>query len=326
MLESFKKDVVLRYFDPSLQTFIFVDAHQSGFGAILAQGPSLEKARPVAIASRSTGTEEQNYPQLDLEASSLDFSLRRFREYVVGSPTLIKVVTDHKPLVHIFNGRRNGSIRTQRIKLNHQDIPYIVEYQKGSLNQVDYLSRHARKISSLPAIQQNECNELNNLLYMLHTTPVTDHISLARIAQETASDNVLSKIQSIVRNGQKSISKHEPPEVKKFESILPELTLTGNGIILKEDRIVLPESLQELAISLAHRGSHPGQCGIERRLRFHFFFHAMFDKVKEFVKKCEECSLFVDKKTKEPITGHKVPGSSWETVAVDLCLPQNTSL
>ena len=86
--------------------------------------------------------------------------------------------------------------------------------------------------------------------------------------------------------------------MKRFGPILTELTIVGNGIIFKDDRIVLPEALQELAIELAHRGSHPGQSGIERRLRFHFFFHGMFEKVKKFVMQCKECAIFVDQKDK----------------------------
>ena len=325
LISSFRKDVLLRYFDSSLNTFIFVDGHQTGLGAMLAQGNTVEDAKPVAVASRATSVAERNYPQLDLEAASLDFGLRRFKEYVVASPTLIKVVTDHKPLVHIFNGRRNGSIRTQRIKLNHQDVPYIVEYRKGSLNQTDYMSRRARKLSTLPKDQQLECHELNNLLYTLHTTPVIDHIGLAEISRKTSSDAVLSKVQVLVREGKRSVLKQECEGVRKFEPILSELTITANGILLKGERIVLPDALQADAIKLAHRGSHPGQSGIERRLRYHFFFHGMFDKVKKFVQQCRSCSLFVDKKTKEPINHHVVPEKCWDTVAVDLFGPMPSS-
>ena len=194
LIESFRKDVLLRYFDPRAKTFIIVDGHKTGLGAILAQGPTLTEAKPVALASRTTSVSEKSCPQLELEATSLDFGLRRFREYVIGSPTLIKVITDHKPLIHIFNGRRSGSIRTRRIKLNHQDIPFIVEFQKGTLNQVDYMSRHARSMSSLPIEQRKECNEINNLLYTLHTTQIIDHITLENIARKTSHDKTLCEI------------------------------------------------------------------------------------------------------------------------------------
>ena len=84
----------------------------------------METARPVAVASRTTTPAETQYPQLYLEALGLDFALRRFRNYIVGAPTTINVVTDHKPLCSVYNGNRQGSIRIQRIKQRHQDIRF----------------------------------------------------------------------------------------------------------------------------------------------------------------------------------------------------------
>ena len=325
LLSAFKKDVLLRFFDSSLETFVFVDGHKSGIAAILAQGTSLKDAKPVAVASRSTSPPEQNYPQLDIEAASLDFGLKRFREYLVGSPKVVKVITDHKPLVGIFNGNRKGSIRTQRVKFNHQDIPFVVEYQKGSLNSADIMSRKSTPLKCIPGSQQKEVNELNNLLYALHTTPIVDHISLAKIAQKTMEDEVLTRVTQLIKNGSRKAASSDVEEVKKFNPILDDLSLASNGIILKEERMVLPKSLQDMAIALCHRGAHPGRSGIERRLRYHFFFHGMFEKVKKFVSGCPECLVFVDKKTKEPLVHHEVPSKSWETVAVDLFGPMPSS-
>ena len=325
LIKAFKKETLLCYFDPSLPTYILVDAHYTGLGAILSQGYTLESARPVAVVSRATNKSEKQYPQLDLEGASVDFGLRRFREYLVGSPHSIKVISDHKPLVAIFNSNRKGSIRTQRIALRHQDVPYTVEYHKGAYNQADFMSRHAKPLSKIPKEQQAEAEELNNLLYSLHVTPVMDQIGISKIAKETSADKTLSKIKQFIRKGQGWIPKSEPKEVQRFKQILPELTITGNGIILKDDRIVLPVSLQQKAIELAHRGAHPGQSGMERRLRYHFFFHNMYRLVEKFVQECPSCSMFVKKPVKETLTHHQVPNSCWETVAVDLYGPMPSS-
>ena len=144
LLMEFRKDTLLRYFDINKPTFIFVDAHVSGLGAILAQGEDILSAKPIAFASRTTNLAETRYPQLDIEAMSVDFGLRRFRNYIVGAPAEINIVTDHKPLCSVFNGKRQGSIRTERIKMRHQDIRYRNFFQKGEHNQTDYLSRNAK--------------------------------------------------------------------------------------------------------------------------------------------------------------------------------------
>ena len=320
LISAFKKDTLLRYFDMSKPTFIFADGHKTGLGAMLAQGETRRSAKPVAFASRSTQGAEHNYPQIDLEAMAMDFGLRRFRQYIIGSPNEITVVTDHKPLDPIFNGKRKGSIRSEKIKLRHQDIRFHVVYEKGNLNQADFMSRHAKPFSKITNEEQEEANDINNTLYMLHMTPIIDCLSISKIAQMTSADDVLQQLKSFIISG-KTISKKATPELKKFEQIFEELTIAGNGIILKGERIILPKALHAEAIKLAHRGSHPGQSGVERRLRQHFFFHSLQEKVKDFVKSCPDCLTFTDKKVSHPISAHKVPNKCWEAVSVDLFGP-----
>ena len=139
---NFQEDILLRYFDPDLKTYIYVDAHQSGLSAVLTQGNNRGESKVVAVASRATTDTETRYPQIDLEALSIDFALRRFRFYVAGGPK-VTIITDHKPLIPIFNKTRTGSIRSERIRLRHQDLDYKVEWEKGITNMADYLSRHA---------------------------------------------------------------------------------------------------------------------------------------------------------------------------------------
>ena len=321
LLSEFRKDVLLRYFDPSKPTYLFTDAHITGLGAILAQGDDIETARPVAVASRSTTDAERRYPQIDLEGLGVDYALFRFRNYLVGAPNMITVVTDHMPLCSVFNGNKTGSIRTERYKQRNQDIRFRVVYQRGKSNQTDFLSRRAVPIKKLNEEEQQRSESINNLLYTLHTTPIIDKITLKSIAEETASDEVLAKLQEIIKSGQTWIPKHEGESLQKFKAILPEITITGNGILLKGDRIILPTTLQDVAIRLAHQGSHPGQSSIERRLRYHFFFHKMNIKVSKFLEGCIDCTIFSDSKCKEPLKAHEVPKKCWEKVAVDLFGP-----
>ena len=80
LLKEFRQDVLLWYFETK-PTFTFVDVHITGLGAMLAQGDDITSAKPVTFASRITSQAESRYPQLDLEAMSIDFGLRRFRLY-----------------------------------------------------------------------------------------------------------------------------------------------------------------------------------------------------------------------------------------------------
>ena len=78
LIQDFKTDTLLRYYDTRKKDFVITDANITGLGAILAQGDYLGSARPVVIASRTTSKAESRYPQLDLEATATDFALRIF--------------------------------------------------------------------------------------------------------------------------------------------------------------------------------------------------------------------------------------------------------
>ena len=124
ILDNFKDSLLLSYFDMSLPTYIFADAHITGLGDIFYQDENFENLKPVTITYLCTNKVEKNYAQIDLEALAIDFALRRFRSYLVGSPNDTVIITDHSPLMNVFHGKRSDSIRTERIKLRHQDIDF----------------------------------------------------------------------------------------------------------------------------------------------------------------------------------------------------------
>ena len=147
--DAFSEEMLLNHFDPSKKTFIRVDAHQSGLSAILMQGDTVEDAKPVACASRATTPVEQRYPQLDLEALAVDFGLRRYRYYCVGGPT-VTIVTDHKSLLGVFGNTRSGSVRSNRVKLRHQDSTTLqITFQDAEHPLTDFPSHNRKKQRSL---------------------------------------------------------------------------------------------------------------------------------------------------------------------------------
>ena len=82
------------------------------------------------------------------------------------------------------------------------------------------MSRQSRALSSLTLEEQKETRELNNLLYMPHSTAIVDQISLADISPETDTDPVLSRVRDLVKKGARVASKDNNAKVRKFNPIL----------------------------------------------------------------------------------------------------------
>ena len=70
-----------------------------------------------------------------------------------------------------------------------------------------------------------------------------------------------------LKSGENYISKGET-NWNPYWEILSDITYLSVGTLLKQDRIILPETLFEKAIKLAHSGAHPGQNGLIRRWKY----------------------------------------------------------
>ena len=132
----------LGYFDPKKPTSIFVDGSPIGLGAVLTQEEeSSKEVTPLHYASCPLTPTQARYPQIDREALSIYWAVKRFHLFVYGKE--FKVITDHKPLVSLFNNPSSKpSARIERWLLELQQYRFTVEYRPGASNPADYASRH----------------------------------------------------------------------------------------------------------------------------------------------------------------------------------------
>lgn len=93
-------DQVLMPFDPELPVLVACDASPTGISGVLSHIVG-GKEHPVAFASRSLTSGEQNYSQLDREALAIIFTINHFFMYLYGRK--FKLLTDNRPLTRIFH-------------------------------------------------------------------------------------------------------------------------------------------------------------------------------------------------------------------------------
>lgn len=114
---------------------LHTDASGIAIGCVLSNKNGL----PVAYASRPLNRAEKNYPTIEKELLAIVWAVKYFRPYLYGRS--FKIVTDHRPLIYLFN-MNNPSSRLTKFRLCLEEYDFTVEYLKGKDNAAaDALSR-----------------------------------------------------------------------------------------------------------------------------------------------------------------------------------------
>ena len=304
------KSPVMSYFDINKETMIHIDASPVGLSAILSQrSKGSTESHIIAYASKSLTATEKRYSQTEKEALAIVWGIEHFHLYVYGAPFIL--YTDHKPLELIYaNPMSKPPARLERWMLRLQQYDFKVIYKEGPENPADYLSRHPIEPERQP---KNIAEEYVN--FIAHAA-VPQAMTLAEIQEATQEDATLRVLRAAIKTGVWTSDRLTP-----YKQIKHEITVDHtNKILLRGTRIILPASLREHAIKLAHQG-HQGQSKTTALLREYVWFPNMGQSVKSYVDRCIVCQASARPNAPEPLQSTAMPNRPWEEIKVDFCGP-----
>ena len=186
-------------------------------------------------------------------------------------------------------------------------IPYNfkIHHIPGITNIADYISRHA--VQEIQKGQDYVEEYVNSIVdYNLSLS-----VKLEALIQATQEDEDLNNVKKILQT-----DKCHDDKLRAYYNIRSELSTTNDGLILYGSRIVIPYSLQNEIISVAHQG-HQGKEKTKKLLKQYVWFPQMNVKAEKFIDKCHVCNVNSEKTQYEPLAMSPLPNGVWEELATD---------
>ncbi|XP_055543517.1 uncharacterized protein K02A2.6-like [Wyeomyia smithii] len=134
-------------------------------------------------------------------------------------------------------------------------------------------------------------------------------ITLEEIRLETVCDEILAGVVKALETG------IWPSVLFQYQAFSTELGIP-KGIVVREDRIVLPERLRLRTLDIAHRG-HPGIVAMRMNLREKVWWPGMDRDIVNRIKECAGCAAVSKLTPPEPMQREGMPDRAWQEIAID---------
>lgn len=121
----------------------------------------------------------------------------------------------------------------------------------------------------------------------------------------------------------KAIAGKPHRDIGIYARILNDLSVTDDGLMLNNDKICVPESLQQRIIDIAHEG-HLGIVKTKQLLRRHAWFPNIDEWVEKTAKSCHACQCNVDSSRTLPLKMSPMPDGPWLELSIDFYGPLST--
>ena len=299
---------LLTHFDPKNPVTLSCDASPYGVGAVLSHHMKDGLEQPIAFTSCTLSVVMKKYAQLDKEALSIVFGVKRFHQYLYGRK--FSILSDHKPLQYLLGEKKGiptmASVRLQRWALTLSAYDYPIGYKPGNQH------ANADALSHLPLPDHPKDVPMPGDVVLLFETLNNSSLTATEIRTLTDKDPLLSRVRKNILSGWHDT---DQPAMQPYQSRSSELSVQ-DGCLLWGSRVVIPPRGRAAVLNLLHEG-YPGITRMKRLARGYVWWPGMDSELEDSVKHCSKCQEHQHLPAKAPMHPWEWPDRPWARIHVD---------
>jgi hypothetical protein len=260
------------------------------------------------VGSRYLGTAEVNYAVIELELLAIQWAVSKCRLYLAG--TKFKIITDHKPLLGIMNGKHidaMNNVRIQRLMSKLLGFEYTVEWIAGKNHVIaDALSRN-------PVFMAKNHDDI----IIRKVAEMVPDPALESVNKHAEEDEDYQEVVDAIKRGAHVKKLHKLHPAQQYRSIWEEISVYEEDRLLTiGNRIIVPKAARKEILASIHI-QHTGQTKTLENARQLYFWTGMTKDIKLMISRCKECTLYLPSQQLEPpIT--TVAARPFEKISIDL--------
>lgn len=304
----------LGFFSNDDTTVLYTDASPRALGAVLCQMNEKGEMRIISFASKMLTATERRYAQTQREALAIVWAVEHFYFYLMGRHFVVR--TDALGISFIINREKETARRVMSradgwaLRLSAFD--FEVEFVKGNYNIADPSSRLAQG-EEKEFVERTTSGELGCFTAEVNSVEFSgEQITLQEISQAIEGDEELMTAKAAIMD-QKWTGNKEA--MGPYWSVRESLHISL-GVVAKNGAVIVPKSLRQKAMQLAHTG-HPGMGATKSILRSRVWWPGLKSDVEEFVATCMNCTLVARPEKPAPMLRSILPSEAWERLAID---------
>jgi len=296
---------------PDINREMRVEADTSDYatGGVLPTKCKDRKWRPVAFISKLLNTTEQNYKIHDKKMLAIIRCLEAWRHYLEGAKLKFEIWTDHKNPQYFMTSQKLNR-RQARWALYLSWFNFMLKHVPGkSMGKADGLSRRPDWQKGMEKDNKDQTlikpEWIREMEMLMQKEDLKERI---RKAQE-GNEKIIKAVEELKKAGIKTLRDEE----WKVE----------DGIVIKEERIYVPEgNLRREIIQLHYNtlvGEHGGRWKMMELIGRNYWWPGITKEMRRYVEGCGACQRY--KNQSEAPAGklmpNAIPEKPWSHISAD---------